>query len=307
MKTSSIIIAFTILVHNCTQEKIARPNILFCISDDQSYEHTSSNGSKFVRTPGFDTIARQGVLFENAFVATPSCNPSRASILTGLPFYSLKEASMNHKNWPAGLTVFTDVLQESGYHIGYTGKGCGPTNWKAAGRKTNPAGPVYNKIKVEGPNGSVNNRNIDYTENFKEFLKERPEGAPFCFWFGAIEPHRIFQKGIGLRQGKKLSDAEVPSYLPDADIVREDLIDYAAHVEWFDSHLQNMIEYLDEIGELKNTLIVVTSDNGMAFPRAKATCYDSGTHVPLAISWGKKIKSGRVSNSCFTVRDIRTS
>jgi uncharacterized sulfatase len=257
-----------------------------------------------VVTPGFEMVAQQGVLFKNAFVTTPSCNPSRASILTGMPFYLLKEASMNHKNWPTSLTVYTDILKEAGYHIGFTGKGCGPTNWKSAGRKTNPAGPAYNKIKVESPNGSVNNRNIDYAENFKQFLKVRPQDAPFCFWFGAVEPHRIFQKGIGLREGKKLSDASVPPFLPDVDNVREDLINYAAHIEWFDSHLQSMIHYLEEIGELENTLIVVTSDNGMAFPRAKATCYDSGTHVPLAICWDKKIKPGRVVEDFVSLSSI---
>jgi uncharacterized sulfatase len=287
-----MMILLMIFFIQCAQEKIARPNILFVISDDQSYEHTSINGSEFVHTPGFDAVARQGVLFKNAFVTTPSCNPSRASILTGLPFYRLNEASMNHKNWPATLSVYTDILQNARYHVGFTGKGCGPTNWEVAGRKTNPAGPAYNKIRVSVPNGSVNNRNIDYAENFKQFLRDRPKGAPFCFWFGAIEPHRIFQKAIGLHEGKKLTDASVPPFLPDADSVREDLINYAAHIEWYDGHLQRMIDYLEEIGEIENTLIVVTSDNGMAFPRAKASCYDSGTRVPLAIRWDKKIKPG---------------
>ena len=301
---ASILLIFGIFFINCTPEKMTRPNILFCISDDQSYEHTSINGSEFVQTPGFDEVARQGVLFKNAFVATPSCNPSRASILTGLPFYRLNEASMNHKNWPANLTVYTDILQNAGYHVGFTGKGCGPTNWEATGRKTNPAGPAYNKIKVDVPNGSVNNRNVDYAENFKKFLEDRPKDAPFCFWFGAVEPHRIFQKGIGLREGKKLRDAVVPPFMPDADVVREDLINYAAHIEWFDGHLKRMIDYLEKIGEMENTLIVITGDNGMAFPRAKATCYDSGTRVPLAISWVKKIKPGRIVEDLVSLSSL---
>ena len=73
-----------------------RPNILFCISDDQTWLHCSAYGSKMVKTPHFDRVAREGVLFRNAFVSIPSCNPSRASVLTGMPFYRLKEASMNH-------------------------------------------------------------------------------------------------------------------------------------------------------------------------------------------------------------------
>jgi uncharacterized sulfatase len=304
IKISCLMSALLMLFPQCAKERNARPNILFVISDDQSYEDTSINGSQFVQTPGFDTIARKGVLFKNAFVTTPSCNPSRGSILTGMPFYRLKEASMNHKNWPTNLTVYTDILIEAGYHTGYTGKGCGPTNWKAAGRKTNPAGPVYNRMKATVPNGSVNNSNIDYAANFKEFLSRKPEGAPFCFWFGAVEPHRIFKKGIGRRSGKKLTDASVPPFLPNMDEVREDLINYAAHIEWFDSHLKTMIDYLEKIGEMDNTLIVVTGDNGMAFPRAKATCYDSGTHVPLAIRWDEKIRPGRVVSDFVSLSSL---
>jgi len=100
-----------------------RPNILFCISDDQTWLHCSAYGSKMVQTPHFDRVAREGVLFRNAFVSIPSCNPSRASVLTGMPFYRLEEASMNHTPWAKGLTVYTDILDKDGYHVGYTGKG----------------------------------------------------------------------------------------------------------------------------------------------------------------------------------------
>jgi len=301
---AGLLIMIMMLFGQCSEKKHPRPNILFCITDDQSYEHTSITGSSFVHTPGFDAIARQGVLFTNAFVTSPSCNPSRTSILTGLPFYRLKEASMNHKIWPEGLTVYTDILQKSGYQVGYTGKGCGPTDWKAGGRRTNPAGPDYNRLTSEGRSGGVNNHNLDYAANFKKFLNEKPDGKPFCFWFGAREPHRVFQKDIGHRYGKKPTDARVPPYLPDTDEVRLDLINYAAHIEWFDQHLQRMIVYLEEAGELDNTLIVVTSDNGMAFPRAKASCYDSGTHMPLAMRWDGVIKPGRIVEDFVSLSDI---
>lgn len=293
-----------VLFTHCSEEKHPRPNILFCITDDQSYEHTSITGSSFVHTPGFDAVARHGVLFTNAFVTSPSCNPSRTSILTGLPFYRLKEASMNHAIWPDGLTVYTDLLQEAGYHVGYTGKGCGPTDWKTGGRQTNPAGPVYNSIVLKGQSGGVNNHNLDYAANFKKFLNEKPDRKPFCFWFGAREPHRVFQTDIGYRYGKNPADARVPPFLPDTDESRIDLINYAAHIEWFDQHLQRMIVYLKEIGELNNTLIVVTSDNGMAFPRAKASCYDSGTHMPLAIRWDRVIKPGRIVEDFVSLSDL---
>ncbi|MBA7682744.1 Ulvan-active sulfatase [subsurface metagenome] len=144
----------------------------------------------------------------------------------------------------------------------------------------------------------------EYARNFEDFLDKRPQGLPFCFWYGGRDPHRVFQKGIGLREGKKLSDAEVPPFYPDSPEIRGDLLDYAVHIEWFDQHLGRMLKKLEEIGELDNTLIVVTSDNGMAFPRCKATCYEFGIHMPLAIRWGGKVKPGRVVNDFVSFTDF---
>ena len=279
-----------------------RPNILFCISDDQTWLHCSAYGSKMVKTPHFDRVAREGVLFRNAFVSIPSCNPSRASVLTGMPFYRLKEASMNHTPWAQGLTVYTDILDRDGYHVGFTGKGGGPTDWKAAGRDTNPAGRAYNRFFHE--TGSKGITNTDYAQNFEDFLEKRPDGLPFCFWYGGKDPHRVFKKGIGLKEGKRLSDAELPPFYPDSPDIRGDLLDYAVHTEWFDEHLGRMLKKLEDIGELDNTLVVVTADNGMAFPRCKATCYEFGIHMPLAIRWGRKVKPGRVLDDFVSFTDF---
>lgn len=284
------------------RESARSPNILFCISDDQTWLHSSSYGSKMVRTPNFDRVANEGVLFNNAFVSIPSCNPSRSSVLTGMPFYRLKEASMNHTPWARGLKVYTDMLASQGYHVGFTGKGCGPTDWKAAGRKCNPAGQEYNRYFHQS--GSKGITNINYALNFQDFLQKRPQDSPFCFWYGGKDPHRVFKKGIGLSQGKKLAEAELPAFYPDASEIRSDLLDYAVHIEWFDEHLGRMLEILNKIAELDNTLVVVTSDNGMPFPRCKATCYEFGIHMPLAIRWGNKIKSGRIVDDFVSFTDF---
>jgi uncharacterized sulfatase len=134
----------------------------------------------------------------------------------------------------------------------------------------------------------------DYSANFEAFLEKRRTDSPFFFWYGCKEPHRVYEDGIGLKSGKQLEDVEVPAFLPDTDLVRSDLLDYAYEIEWFDSHLSRMLAKLEQIGELDNTLIVVTSDNGMPFPRAKVNLYELGVHMPLAIRWPGKIQPGRV-------------
>jgi uncharacterized sulfatase len=134
---------------------------------------------------------------------------------------------------------------------------------------------------------------VDYAANFDDFLTKREKGQPFFFWYGGQEPHRAYEKGAGLRSGKRAADVKVPSFLPDDPVVREDMLDYYNEVEHFDSHLGRMLRALEKAGELDNTLIVVTADNGMPFPGAKATMLEYGIHLPLAICWGDRIKGGR--------------
>ncbi len=273
-----------------------RPNILFAISDDQSWAHTGANDSKIVHTPNFDRIARQGVLFENAFCTAPQCSPSRASILTGRYIWQLEEAGTHSSYFPKKFTVFTDCIENNGYFIGYTGKPWGPGNWKDAGWRRNPVGPEYNRHRLDPPFSGITG--IDYANNFKAFLSEKPQGSPFFFWFGCREPHRHYEKGSGIETGKKVQDVKIPSFLPDNKTIRSDILDYAVEIDWFDQQLGQMIDMLESRGELDNTIIVVTSDNGMPFPHAKANMYEYGTHMPLAICWPGQIPGNR------TIKDM---
>lgn len=279
-----------------------QPNILFVISDDQSYPHSTAYGSTMVSTPGFDRVAKAGALFTNHYVTSPGSSPSRASMLTGLYPWQIEEAGTHASSFPAKYVCFPDVLQQAGYHIGYTGKGWSPGDWQGSGRTHNPAGPAYNDIQLTPPYSGISK--IDYTANFKKFLSERKTGQPFYFWLGTNEPHRSYQSDSWTKDGKSLSQASVPEYLPDNDAVKGDLLNYAVEIEWFDQHLKNCIEELDRIGEFDNTIIIVTADNGMPFPRAKSNCYDQGIHVPLAICWGSKIQPSQVINTLTSSVDF---
>lgn len=278
------------------------PNILFCISDDQSWLHASAYGSRMVKTPFFDRMAREGILFTQAYVSSPTCCPSRGSVLTGQTFYRLGEGAQNWGTLDRSYKVYPDLLEAAGYHVGCTGKGWAPGDWKAAGRTRNPSGPVYSKLHGTPPTKDI--ASLDYAANFRDFLDGRHASRPFCFWYGGFEPHREYEKDSGLRAGKKLEDAEVPSFLPDNGEVRADLLDYALEIEWFDTHLGRMIQLLEDTSELESTIVVVTSDNGMSFPRCKGQLYDFGTRVPLAVRWGNRIKGGRVINDFVSFTDF---
>jgi N-sulfoglucosamine sulfohydrolase len=278
-----------------------RPNILLAISDDQSYPYCGAYGDKATKTPAFDRIAKEGILFTNAFCASPGCSPSRAALLTGRHTWQLEQAGTHASSFPKKYAVYPDVLENAGYFVGFTGKGWGPGNFKAGGRTRNPAGVAWQKRRLKSPRG-ISNR--DYAANFADFLKAKPNDKPFCFWYGGSEPHRSYQKGAGLKAGKKLADAFVPPFLPDTPEIRSDLLDHAVEIEWFDSHLLRMIKLLEEAGELDNTLIVVTSDNGMPFPRAKANCYEYGIHGVMAARWPAMIKPGRTVDDLVGFVDL---
>jgi len=291
-----------------------RPNILFAISDDQSFAHTSFAGCKFLNTPAFDRVAAEGVYFTNCIAGSPGCAPSRSSIVTGRYHWQNEQSGQHASSWMKKYVPFIDLLDVNGYVTGRTGKGVSPFQYARSEadtlwRKTDAGGIEYSTILYE--KGTPEDERtaggisaINYFANFKYFIENKKGDKPFFFWYGAREPHRSFEQDSWKRNDKKLTDVKVPGFFPDHEIVRGDILDYAVEIEWFDLHLQRMLNYLDEIGELENTIVIVTSDNGMAFPRAKANGYEYGIHVPFAVRFPKDFPGGRIVNDPIGFADL---
>ncbi len=295
--------AFPAAVPSASKKKLQKqPNILFVIMDDWSWPHAGAYGDKIVKTPAFDRIARAGILFTNTYCVSPSCTPSRGSILTGQTIHRLEEGGNLWSILPKKFKVYPDVLEEAGYQVGFTGKAWDPGILAGSGRSRNPGGPAFKQVKLKPPAPGIYNE--DYAANFEAFFKGKPQGKPFCFWYGSLEPHRPYHRGMGLAQGKNPALVKVPAYLPDDSTVRNDFLDYYAEIEYADSHLGRIIELLEKAGELDNTLIMMTGDNGMPFPRSKANVYDAGTRLPLAVCWPARIKGGQVNHSFISFADF---
>ncbi|WP_200978974.1 sulfatase [Echinicola sp. 20G] len=270
------------------------PNILFAIMDDVTYMHMGAYGCDWVKTPNFDKIAAEGILFNNAYTPNAKCAPSRSNILTGRNSWQLEEAANHWPYFPAKFKTFAEVLDEHGYHVGYTGKGWAPGVAKHEdGSPRNLLVHNYSQLKTTPPTPQISN--VDYAANFEAFLKEKNDDEPFFFWYGGLEPHRGYEYGSGIdKGGKSLSDVgddQVFSFWPSKDSVKTDLLDYAYEIEYFDKQLGKMLDELEKRGELENTVIVVTSDNGMPFPRIKGQEYEYSNHLPLAVRWGDGISS----------------
>lgn len=269
-----------------------RPNILFVITDDQSWEHVGSYGDQAVRTPASDQLAKEGVLFENAYTACPSCSPSRASILTGQDAFRIEEGGVLTGFIRDKFALFPKILAENGYIVGSTGKRYWPRTKNVAGAVDEPIGTVFDKRRLDSAPIGISRNN--YSANFDDFLDQVPDNQPFFFWVGAGEPHLKYQKDRGVEIGIDTARIRIPKFLPDVPVVRLELADYMSEIEWADEALGRMIKSLESRALKENTLIVMTSDNGMPFPRAKATLYDHGVRMPLIMSWGKRITENRL-------------
>jgi arylsulfatase A-like enzyme len=261
-----------------------RPNILLAIADDWGWPYASAFGDPVVRTPTLDRLAREGVLFENAFVASPSCTPSRAALLTGQWHWRLEESANLWSTLRFDYPTYPELLAAAGYHVGLTGKGWGPGRNEPGGRWQNPAGRSFDSLDA--------------------FLAARPPGQPFVYWFGSSDPHREYEAGSGTRGGIDPARLRLLPHFPDVPAVREDVADYLFEVQRFDRDVGRLLELLERHGELERTVVVMTGDNGMPFPRCKANLYDCGTRVPLVVRRPGRVGGGSRVKAFVSLADL---
>jgi len=310
-KTCLSLAACSILtLSSCVQTKKEvqkeRPNILFCIADDQSFPHAGAYGCDWVITPAFDRVAREGILFTNAYTPNAKCAPSRACIITGRNSWQLEAAANHWCYFPEKFKTYAEVLKEYGYFTGYTAKGWAPgITGTVDGKPRELLGKEFIDIKTTPPTPEI--CNVDYVANFKAFLDANKEGKPFCFWYGSREPHRAYEFQSGIKKGnmKKETIDHVFKFWPDNDSIRTDMLDYSFEIEYFDKQLERMLQILEERGLIDNTLVVVTADNGMPFPRIKGQEYEYSNHLPLAMMWKNGIKDpGRTFKGIVSFTDF---
>ncbi len=264
------------------------PNIVFCLADDWGWPHAGSYGDNVVKTPNFDRIANEGVLFNHAYVSSPSCTPSRNSFITGKYHWELESGANLWSTLPVKHESFIHLLADHGYVTGRT---------KA---KTWGPGNLDNWINYHGshPANKAYQRFEDFLENTN--AKEKP----FFFWLGTSDPHRGYQKNSGKQSGMDISKVQLFKHFPQSDIIRNDVADYYYEVQRWDSLVGSVIAQLEKNGLLENTIIIMTGDHGMPFPRGKGNLYDSGVRVPFSVRWGKKVNAGRKVDDFISFADI---
>jgi arylsulfatase A-like enzyme len=286
-----------------------RWNILFCFADDwgryaSCYAKIDGKPSinDAIKTPNVDRLAREGVLFRNAFVNAPSCTPCRSSLVSGRYFFNCNRgAILQGAIWDDSIPTFPLLLKDAGYGIGKSYKVWSPGTpadqpiggqqfaFEQSGRLPSNFSEEATKLMAEGVSFEEAREKIlgQVRGNFDSFLKSQRAGQPWLYWFGTTTTHRVWVKG----SGKKLWGIEpdslagkLPKCLPDVPEVREDVADYLGECQAVDAELGVLIDLLEKTGQLDRTLIVASGDHGMpGVPAGKCNLYDHGTAVTLAM------------------------
>lgn len=277
-----------------------RPNVVLIIADDLAWDDIGAYGAKKVRTPNIDRLAREGMRFTSAFVTISSCSPSRASLITGRYPHNT-DAEQLHWPLPAEQVTFVEKLRAAGY-------------WAAASGKWHLGEEIKDRFDVvddpgeagfqtDPKTGKMLAKDDSGAAGWIPTLRQRPKNKPFFLWFAALDPHRDYVEWI-IPDPHRHTDVVVPPYLPDTVEVRKELALYYDEITRFDSYVGKVLFELEQQGVADKTLVLLISDNGRPFPRAKTTLYDSGIKTPLIARWPKTIRRGAVAGGLVSSVDI---
>ena len=329
MKRTLSILGAALLAFQAHATETKRPNILFCFADDwgryagiYSTVETRPTINQVLKTPTIDRIAREGVLFKNAFVNSPSCTPSRSAVLSGQYFFRTgRGAILQGAEWDSSIPSYPLLLRDAGYHIGKSCKVWGPgtpVDAPYGGKKYAYEKSGYDFCFFSKRVSAQVRKGVDFEDakqkilgqvrnNFGAFLADRRPGQPFCYWFGAVNTHRPIEKGSGQALWGIDPDSvrgKLPKFMPDVPEVRADYADYMGEIQAWDAGIGVLLKKLEDIGELDNTIIVLSGDHGMpGVPGGKCNLYDHGVGVAL-IARGPGIKPGRVVDDFVNLMDL---
>ena len=260
----------------------SRPNILLLIADDLGDCDLGCYAHPTIRTENLDRLATQSVRFTSAFVTTSSCSPSRTSMFTGRYPHATGAESL-HVPLPEGTRILPGYLREQGYWSANVGK-----------LHLGPVGADQFDLV------------LDSEWDWKQALEQRLADRPFFLAVGFHDPHRPYQPDT-LPDPANPADSVVPPYLVDDKPTRADLAGYYDEVARMDREIGMIDRWLEEQNLVDTTLVVFVSDNGMPFPRAKGSCYDSGVRVPMMVRWPGTAPAGAVSDSLISTVDLAPS
>ena len=281
---------FYFAISSCNLDINDKPNIIVFIADDVSWDDIGVYGNDQVVTPNIDNLAKNGLIFNNAYLTTSSCSPSRNSILTGRYPHNTGAAEL-HTEPPLDMTSFPEILKDKGYYTLQAGK------FHMGEYAKRGFHEVHDNKQINGLGGE------DY---WVEGLKKRPKSKPFFMWYASYDAHRIW--GENEFSGTHNPDEiVVPDYLVNGSLTRLDLANYYDEITRFDHYIGEVVNELKAQGEYENTYIIVMADNGRPFPHSKTRLNDQGVKTPFIVHHPRSIMSNKKSNSLISAVDIAST
>ena len=261
------------------------PNILYIHSHDTG-RHVQPYGY-WVRTPHLQMLAEQGVLFRKAFCASPTCSGSRASLLTGQFCHNNGMLGLAHRGWK---------LNDYGEHLIHPLREAGYRSILIGEQHISKDPGVIGYDEVVPVD---NNHATQVAPAANAMLRDTSE--PFFMSVGFFETHREFELPASVRDSLY---AQPAPNLPDLEATREDVAAFKASARSLDEGIGSVLNELHRAGLEDNTLIVCTTDHGLAFPRQKATLYDRGTGVLTIVRGPGGFTGGKVFDAMVSHLDI---
>ncbi|MCX7043864.1 MAG: sulfatase-like hydrolase/transferase [Candidatus Sumerlaeota bacterium] len=304
MKPLFMSLAFLVILggHSFAAD-VAKPNILFLLSDDHSYPFLGCYGDSNVKTPTLDQFAAEGMRFHRFFTTAPQCVPSRASLMTGRSPVAARITRFSSP-LPRDEITFPELLREkAGYFTGV----CGRTYHLdgSAPRGNDEMGKLLEKNNMKTFAGRVDYLDASKGEGVEakvaEFLDKKPAGKPFFLWVNYNNPHHPWNEMTARPDPASL---KLPPHFPDLPGMREQLADYCGEVNRLDLQVKAVLDTVGKRGLLDKTLIVFAGDNGLALPHGKGSLYDPGCNTPLVVRWPGVVKAGAESRALLSGEDL---
>lgn len=279
------------------------PNLILIIADDMAWDDSGAYGHPHIHTPNIDRLAREGMRFDQAFLTTSSCSPSRASIITGT-YPHQTDAEQLHWPIPKDKITFVEHLRQAGYWTALAGKyhlGADMRDRFDLIADVGTAGFVMGGDAKQPTETTA--RDGSGCEQWLATFNSRPRDQPFFLWLAAVDPHRPYEDSI-VSSSHVPEDVRIPPYMPDNDTVRADFVRYYNEIQRMDSYIGKLMSSLTSAGLEEETLVLFISDNGRPFPRDKTTLYDGGIKTPLIVRWPAKVKAGTTTDALISAVDI---
>lgn len=285
-----LLVSLVISLQSREIEAANQPNVLIVIADDCTYNDLPLYGGRNAKTPNIDQLAKEGLLFNHAYLSEAMCQPCRSEMYSGQ--HPMRNgAAWNHSGSRPDTKSLPHFLGPLGYRVGLSGKV----------HVTPKSAFPFEKVEGFDPNCVRTPTQAHDLEAVKRFMSKQSE-EPFCLVVALVEPHVPWV--MGDRSQYPDAAIDLPPYLVDTEVTRDAFARYLAEITYMDGQVGEILDTLEATGKADDTLVLFTSEQGSQFPGCKWTNWDNGVHTALIARWPGHVPAGIRTDAIVQYADI---